>query len=127
MVVVRFEFRLRRRAWVINVMNLLVQTVPHDERIRERQSMRFHRVAFLNKENKKTCHVQPSSARRQSTCAYPVVIFPDTLWKKVGHYRTGMGLLFSFQAFDRAFGLDGLTFTYSVMGCAVPWDPRSSK
>ena len=44
---VRFEFRLRRRAWVINVMNLLVQTVPHDERIRERQSMRFHRVAFL--------------------------------------------------------------------------------
>ena len=88
MVVVHFEFCLRCRARVINVVDLFVQAITHDECICERQSMGLHRMSFLDKD------VRDKLKARPVRFAHPIVVFADAFWKKVGDYRTRMGLFF---------------------------------
>ena len=90
-IVVNLEFLTGRQAWIVDVVNLLVKAIPHDQCIGQRESVRFHRVSFLSIAYGQ---VQGGCAEHGTTVKrhYPIVMFADTFGEIIGHNRTRMWL-----------------------------------
>jgi hypothetical protein len=108
------------------VVNLLVEAIPHDQRIGQGKPVRFHRMTFLRIAIEVgTCTEHTRTLRENN---YPIMVFADAFGKIIRHDWTRMGLwtLSQDDALIIALGLV-LTLILSVSGCATPSAPLSAK
>jgi len=86
-IVVNLELLAGRQSRIVDVVNLLIEAITHDQRIGQGESVWFHRVPFL--------HTAFSLAHTQNRAVgrhYSIMVFADALGEIIGHYRTRMGL-----------------------------------
>jgi hypothetical protein len=84
--VVSLELLTGRQSRIVDVVNLFVEAIPHDQRIGQRKPVRFHRMSFLYAFVYRWAHAQNIDDN------YPIMVFANTFGKIVGHNWSRMGL-----------------------------------